>query len=172
MLSRKAVLWIRGLKGTNSVSGISIFWILFAFLKGDARRKKAIMKGSGLFNTICNGKTLLHYAALWWHPIVLQQLVNFGFDVNAVDKKGRLPLRHCIAYPENVFVLLQAGSNVNLPISGCIPLGYDAYSKLTALHLATAGDRPATIALLLKHGAKLDVKNSSGRYPRDYLRPI
>ena len=139
------------------------------YLKKDSRRKKAIMEVKGRLYSY-NGETLLHYAALCWHPQVLQQLLIFGFEVNELDGEGQLPLHHCIGYPENARVLLQAGSAVNLPISGRIDMLYDgAYSRLTALHLAVASRNSATIALLLQYGAKVNAKDSAGRTPCNYL---
>jgi hypothetical protein len=51
-----------------------------------------------------------------------------------------------------------------------INAGHQQTKGWTALHLVSMGDPPANVALLLKHGARIDIRDEDGMTPLDLAR--
>ena len=92
------------------------------------------------------------------HANILAKLVELGADLGAKDVAGYTPLHHCLTSQANsetlamAATLLKAGADPNLQNRfGCSPMfGCVMVANLDA------------IKLLLKHGAKTDVKENDG----------
>ena len=56
-----------------------------------------------------NGQTALHISAYEGFPKVLEPLIEYGADVNAVDKEGNTPL-HLILNQKNMNPIFMQGS--------------------------------------------------------------
>ncbi|KAI6307324.1 hypothetical protein MCOR29_009744 [Pyricularia oryzae] len=125
------------------------------------------------------GQTPIHHAAFWDLPSKIPEMLQAGFDINAVDSQSRTAL-HWATFAQSeavVQVVLQAGAEVNLQDSaGWTPLFWAALHgdvqtvKLlldnnathlhrdahgwTALRYAASGHHLPVITLFLKHQSK------------------
>ncbi|CAB0000631.1 unnamed protein product [Nesidiocoris tenuis] len=113
------------------------------------------------------GDSPLHIAAKSGDIAKLEKLLKQpATDVNAANgESGATPLMAACSMGRYAAVkrLIQAGADVNHKAQGLDMIGV-RYSDTTALHIATCGDRPELIDLLVKHGADVNCKTS----PRSY----
>lgn len=71
------------------------------------------------------GRTPLHIAAWQGHASMVELLLRYGADVNAVDREQRTPLQSCAwqGHESVVWLLLKAGARGDQPCSqGATPL--------------------------------------------------
>ena len=106
-------------------------------------------------------RTLLHHAAATAdNPQVISLIIRDGFNVNAVDDRGRTPVHSAAASSPGVLsALLEAGAN---------PDSRDN-SQWTPMHVAAwEGDSPTMTMMLLYAGADPNARTSRGRTPLHY----
>lgn len=109
--------------------------------------------------TVCSdrGKTLLHDCT---NTQIAEILLSYGADVNARDLFGTTPLHSASATEYGVTMipyLVAKGADVNaVDDNGDTPLHHAALL------------RPDNVGLLLKAGAKPDVRDLSGETPREW----
>jgi uncharacterized protein len=128
----------------------------------------------------------LNGACFHGHWRLCKFLIENGADVNAADgQNGETPLHSAlcstdrVAHDKVLEVLLSSGANPNLAAKDGAETGgfmRDARTKgETPLHRAAAFGTEDTIQLLLKHGARIDVRDANGDSPLSwgswYLRP-
>ncbi|KAJ3430484.1 ankyrin repeat ph and sec7 domain containing protein secg-related [Anaeramoeba flamelloides] len=112
------------------------------------------------------GKLVLHLACSLGRPDMVELLIAYGANVNAITSTGSTPL-HCAI--ENGFVgcvemLLKNNADVNLVFGD---------QKKTALHYATEVDNIQMCVLLLKYGADPTIQDASKSTPTDLaLQPF
>ncbi|GIL77259.1 hypothetical protein Vretifemale_6746, partial [Volvox reticuliferus] len=89
------------------------------------------------------------------HANVLRRLIEAGARVNARDAIGYTALHHATAHNpvlDLAEILLEAGADVNVQ---------DRFG-VTPLMCAVMVAEPRSVRLLLKHGAKTDIKDNDG----------
>ena len=129
--------------------------------------------------------TPLHYAARAGHADISALLIDYGADVNAVDKDGGTPLLEaCHGGPwkraadlHTIDLLLQHGANVDLHTASAMgrnelmsrlleaePLGIDDVNSQgqTALFLAAKNNQLEAVKLLVDFGADLNLSDAVG----------
>ena len=92
--------------------------------------------------------------------LVEAALVGHEEEINGLDADGFTPLHRASALPNSevvVVTLLKAGADVHLT---------DAFGD-TALHWASFCGHPASVTVLLEHGADASIKNHDGKTPLD-----
>jgi len=102
--------------------------------------------------------TPLHLAAERGYPNIVRLLLEKKATPNRKDSKGKTPLYYAI-YNDHFHViqeLTDKGVNVNQPI----PEG-------TLLHLAAERGHVGAASILIRKGAKLELKNAKGKKPLD-----
>lgn len=102
------------------------------------------------------GDNVVHIAASQGHSDLVHELLNYGFDSNAVNKDGMTPLHRATEFHhiESVKVLLnRSGVEVNALSEG----------GRTSLHIACEKDQEAICNLLLDAGAEPFIKDNEGR---------
>lgn len=136
---------------------------------GDSQRLKGVLESNPELSNTENdqGLTLLGYAAHFGHKDVVQVLIAFGADVNAVShsKLDFIPsntaLHAAIAGQRNMDVmklLLEHGANTNI---------FDSNGH-TCLHTAAFhDDNIEIINLLIEHGAEVNAKVEGGKTALD-----
>jgi ankyrin repeat protein len=103
-------------------------------------------------------KTPLHLAAEKGYPQIAELLIEHNASPNRKDRTGNTPLYYA-TYNDHTQVmrmLIEAKGDVNQKIR-----------EGTLLHLAAQRGSGEASRLLLKHGAKLEVKNANGHRPLD-----
>ena len=130
----------------------------------------------------------LHTACSTGPTDLVRYVMEFGVDVNAVEKYGQTPLHFaCYCHHESIVELLIREHNVDTKNNGCqrfsdetVPLlknGADVNAinkhKEAPLHLACRSGNVIITELLLKYNAQVDVANekgyiSDGGMPRKY----
>jgi ankyrin repeat protein len=103
-------------------------------------------------------KTPLHLAAEKGYPQIAELLIEHKASPNRKDRTGNTPLYYA-TYNDHTQVmrmLIEAKGDVNQKIR-----------EGTLLHLAAQRGSGEASRLLLKHGAKLEVKNAKGHRPLD-----
>ncbi len=109
-----------------------------------------------------DGMTFAHYAAYNPNPEIMQTLIDCGVDFQKKDSIcGYTPLCTTALYgsPEVCEVLLKAG---------CYLEKKDFYGN-TALFLSVKNPNIEVFKLLLKYGAKKDIKNKNNLFLIDYV---
>ncbi|GAA5140580.1 ankyrin repeat domain-containing protein [Thalassotalea piscium] len=97
---------------------------------------------------------------------LLDKLLKNGLDINARDERGNtaLALATYLANRDNnlerVLLLLEKNANPNIG---------DLENYTPLMYIASAGNT-ALAALFLKHGAKIDLKDSTGKNALNYVR--
>ena len=122
----------------------------------------------------------LHIACSIGPTDLVRYVMNFGVDVDAVDKYGYTPLHlACYCHHESIVELLIGEHNVDTKDHGCpkfsdetVPLlknGADVNAinkcKEAPLHLACRSGSVIITELLLKYDAQVDVANEKGYTP-------
>lgn len=135
--------------------------LMAASLHGQVDLARILLEhGADLSATNAEHKSAIHYAAMRGGAEAVRLLVQFGADVNAVDTFGSytplfLAAAHCNReiVEETCAALLAAGADVN------------ARNKWgsTALWSAATAGRGDLVDFLLRHGAELEIRDSSGR---------
>jgi|GEM_PF-1532745 len=121
------------------------------------------------------GTVPLHLAA-WSNRVDLAELLT-GASVNATNASGYTALHLAAARGHTEFVqwLLARGADANFvriaPLHSMHPTTryYSPDDGWTPLHAAARHARPATIELLVKHGAKLEATDKQGLTPAGVL---
>jgi ankyrin repeat protein len=119
------------------------------------------------------GQTPLHYAAKLHgdpgpytpDPRIIFLLVRLGADPNARDDRGWTPLHYLLEHWDikgrmhmSAKILLKYGADPNIQ---------ERLYGLTPLHMAAARGDEKMVKLLLKYGARTDIRDAKGRTPRD-----
>jgi ankyrin repeat protein/L-ascorbate metabolism protein UlaG (beta-lactamase superfamily) len=108
-----------------------------------------------------DGSTILHNLAYGGYPEAIQIIIEHGADVNKANTDGRIPLHNAVINkkPEVLPLLLSKTKDINLQEN---TLGN------TPLHIAAINGDLKSTELLLKAGAKTDIRNHSQKTPVDY----
>ena len=141
-----------------------------------ANAKLLIKKGADVNHRLPTSESLLQFAAYDSKKKYLDLLLKSGADVNATDLCGLTPLMNGAGRPETEIIetLLKAGSDVNAQSKLRAPLK-------NALFYAAECMRTRNVAILLKAGAHINIKDSKGRnclqyfiseYSNDNVGPI
>jgi uncharacterized protein len=104
--------------------------------------------------TDSDGRTLLHLAAWFDQPDILQRLIELGAKINAQDHVGYTPLYEAVrdGNPNCVEVLLKNGADVNIPCN----------NNSTALQTAIYYGFDDIANVLVSNGAAIDIFTASG----------
>ncbi|MHB1768573.1 MAG: ankyrin repeat domain-containing protein, partial [Phycisphaerae bacterium] len=118
--------------------------------------------GAKLHAREMRGDTPLFNAAQGGHVSMIKFLLSRAggsHHVNSQDSLGQTPLMVAAAYGhfKATRFLLSSGARVNLTAKG--------RGNQTALFFAAQHEQPKELELLIKHGAKLDARNSMGETP-------
>jgi ankyrin repeat protein len=128
-----------------------------------------LMIDAGLnFGSYDSKATLLHRAAWWGHKEVVEDLIELGANVNAVDGVGGTPLHAAIQsgctryldvihgpYADVLEVLIQHGAHVNATNNW----------NMTPLHGAAGYGDVNAVELLIKYGADVNIISKTGQSP-------
>eukprot|EP01043_Picozoa_sp_COSAG02_P038580 COSAG02_NODE_2985_length_7617_cov_28.128226_3_plen_1254_part_00 len=118
-------------------------------------------KGAQVNVTDEDGESPLHRAVACGHPEIVQELLKRGAKVEAADGTGRTTL-HKAANAGDVNVLKLILGKKGLDINARDEHG------VCPLHLAASHGHAPAAALLLKHGAIMDLEDADGRTPLHY----
>ncbi|MCE5316506.1 MAG: ankyrin repeat domain-containing protein [Parachlamydia sp.] len=145
----------------------------------DDAMRRLISGGADVSRSMKDGMTLVHYAANWGHPRLIEYLLTMhpGMVNSKTRDEGHTPLhramyqhsidptmslqeweRCCEKQVEVIRTLLRFGADVNAA---------DHY-KYVPLHLALKMGRPDFVAYLLSQGAKIYLRNTNGKTPREF----
>ena len=106
-----------------------------------------------------DGWSVLHFAATYSSPEIIEYLLSLGMTVNMNDKSGQTPLM-CACYKggrlDNIKRLLELGADIQ-------QLEY--YDGWSALHFAATYSSPEIIEYLLSLGMTVNMTDKSGRTP-------
>lgn len=115
---------------------------------GDVENIKLVLdKGVNVHAKDFRGATALHYACGAGNFEIIKLLLAKGAKVNAQDNEAATPLHWSTHRPDVIEFLIQSGANVNA----------ETDTRETALSRAAAHGQAKTVALLRRHGAKLDI---------------
>lgn len=117
----------------------------------------------------CDSKaTLLHRAAWWGYKEVVEDLIDIGADINAIDSGGGTPLHAavqsgCTGYSDVTHgphvdvlkLLIQHGARVNAANNW----------NITPLHGAAGSTNVNAVELLIEHGADVNAITNANRTP-------
>lgn len=131
--------------------------LIFACLNKDSHSALLLIdKGADVTQADKNGRTPLHEAARYGLIDVIKALLDKGADVNAADQKGRTPLMESVlsGLVKTTTILIENKAQVNLQ---------DKQGNTALILLAEApGNWVELAGLLLKAGAKLNIRNNKG----------
>lgn len=128
--------------------------------KSVADAQALIAKGVNIRSKSSGGWTWLHLAANNGNVALAKYLVEKGLEVDARNSDDKTPIMEGTRYPEVMEYLISKGANVNAVDK----------SKKTMLHTLAykeTGDVDGAIAVLLKHGGRLDLPDMSDTYPME-----
>ncbi|CAG2167072.1 unnamed protein product [Oppiella nova] len=122
---------------------------------GNVALVKELCKKSVPFDADIEGRTALHYASANGHSLVVNQLIESGFAVNAKDALGYTALLHAATdgHVDVVQLLLKNKANVD---------AQDDVHYNSALHEASWKGYSQTIEILCKNKANPYLKNKQG----------
>lgn len=105
-------------------------------------------------------RTALDWATARANLDQMDLLIRHGSDVNNMDLSGRTTLLHAVDSHSSAAVLrlLDAGANPNLDVPR-------EFLRSSPLKAACSGGLPEMVALLLRHGAKVNTCNPEGQTP-------
>lgn len=131
--------------GSSTALGEACF---YAFREGMNDVVTALLDKGANVNAPCSfdGETPLMYAAAECTVEIVKRMVEMGADVNAVSKEGETPLSSART-AEIAQLLLDKGAKMN---------------DGTLIRASQFPDRPDVVELLIKRGAKTDVKSNRG----------
>jgi ankyrin len=137
--------------------------LIYAAARGKLEILKVLIgKGANIHATTTNAdKTALHFAARGGHEEVAAYLLENGAQVEQQDRGHYTPLMYASeeGHVRVVLLLLEhmGGQAQGLEVT-------DAwYSGRTALHWAVAGGHEEVVTALLRHGARADTRDRSGK---------
>lgn len=121
--------------------------------------KILLQSGSNVHAADQRRNTVLHYAVRWNECSLLNEIIELGGDVNAVNIHGYTPLHHvaCESFSllpaDTIKILLKAG------------VGVDCRDKLgnTPLHIAIAQGNHEVSELFIRKGSDVRATNLQGR---------
>jgi ankyrin repeat protein len=119
-----------------------------------------------------SGETALHLAALWGQVSVMELLLAAGADPNARTGLAPEPLSKTIRVNPQMsesLLLLAAAAETKTPALRFLPLMLDG--RLTPLMFAAADGHREAVQLLLRKGAKPDLKSEYGDTAAEFVRP-
>ncbi|GAH66201.1 unnamed protein product [marine sediment metagenome] len=122
-----------------------------------------IERGANVRAQSDDGRTPLHEAAVRGHRRFTGLLIERGAYLAIRSGRGWTPLHEALYQrsPELAAFLIVSGSDVNAKIEG------DFYPEYTALHFAASRGRNKLVELLIEKGARVNVKDRSGKTPLD-----
>jgi len=123
--------------------------------------KYLIANGSNIFQKNNSGETLLHIASYKNRFHIFKYLYNKGLDVNLKNKKNETPIHYILKKGDDQILkyLINKGQNV---------LNSLIINKEYYLHSAVQGGDLYSIKILIKLGAKLNLKDRYGKSPLMY----
>ncbi|MFZ0662726.1 MAG: ankyrin repeat domain-containing protein [Acidobacteriaceae bacterium] len=134
---------------------------------GDCARLRTILAGDAtqVWAVSADGWAPLHLACAFAGPETVKLLLEHGAHAHQVshNPQRNQPLHAAITLGdsvETIRLLLEAGADVNAKQAG----------GFTPLHQAAAAGKLEMIAVLLKNGARRDVRCDQGKLPGDYAR--
>lgn len=136
--------------------------ILQASWNGNAEIIRILAENGADVNfTSTDGNSVLHNLAYEGHSEGIKIIIEKGANVNKVDSDGRIPLHNAVINKkaEVLPLLLSKTENINLQ---------ERNLWNTPLHIAAINGDLKSTELLIKAGAKTDIKNSSQKTPLDY----
>ena len=105
----------------------------------------------------------LHSATYYWDLEMVQVLLDYGVDANALSVDGYTPLNLALTYrsenqdPSVVRLLLDRGADPNLPTE----------DGLTPLHRASRLAKIGIVRVLVERGASVEAQDKQGKAPLD-----
>lgn len=134
--------------------------IIEALNNGDFEKAiELINKGSDVNVKDSDGNTPLHLAVKMKLLNIIDLLISHGANIDEKNKYGLTPI-HMASGLKIAEFLITKGANVNA-VDG---------SGNTALHINAQKGSRQIVELLLKNGAKTDIKNEFGEIPADLAR--
>jgi ankyrin repeat protein len=133
-----------------------------AALRGDRETVlQALQQGIRVDETDADGRTALMLAAFNGHTEIVKALLHHKAAVDTRDVAKRTALMFASSGPfhATVEVLLAAGSDVNAK---------DGIEGWTPLMFAAGEGQLEVVTLLLKHGAKPEIKDTDNETARDF----
>ena len=133
-----------------------------AVKNGDIQKiQNLIDKGYNVNSPDPHGITPLLYSIEMQNPNIVNLLIQNGADVNAKSKMGYTPLYYALDLKKAdiVDLLLQNGANPN----------FQDHEGKTYLHITSDAE---LAKILIKYGAKLDIKDKHGRTPCENNRKL
>lgn len=126
----------------------------------EAERKRRAGQREGTNN---NGETALHLACFYGNFEKVEQLVEDGADIEAIEKYGRTPLHFASdeGHEKIVELLTEKGADLNKKN------GDDGW---TPLHWACKKGRLNVVQVLVNKGAERKIKDGNGKIPLDIAR--
>ncbi|PAF53744.1 hypothetical protein BKH42_04400 [Helicobacter sp. 13S00482-2] len=151
------LLWILCVLLSN-LYGNKYDYLLFSNNYKDVR--KGVDLGADV-NSRLRGSTPLYDASRKNNMDILYLLINRGADVNAISH-GETALHKVVQFGNLKFaqILLKEGADVNIR---------DSIRGNTPLHYAVSRQDSNMIALLMKYGGDMYIKNNSGDTPARYI---
>lgn len=137
-----------------------------AIIKKEAEDVQKMVDEGYDVNFQYNGRSALHTACDKNLLEISKMLIEGGADVNSLSEggEGRTPLQFVSGdimedLPELTALLLEKGANPNLSLN---PDQLPLFEAITGAHTET-------VKVLLEHGAEIDLKNSMGQTPLEYV---
>lgn len=140
-----------------------------ALLVGATRQNASQYFLTAITHSVSAGDTALHVAAASHRAAVVRDLLRFGADVGAPNRRQAVPLHYAVdggpgtpgwrpeAQAQTVTLLLEAGADPNAADTG----------GTTPLLRAVRNRCAAAVRALLDGGADSDLPNKHGSRPRD-----
>jgi ankyrin repeat protein len=161
--------------------------------------QEELRRGAKVNAADAEGYTALHYGARCGDPRVVRALLDAGANVNTQTKHGVTPLMISInmmcVKPEITLMLIRAGANVNAADSdgntalqigttessdevmeellkkGADPNCLSSSTGERPLHVAALNGLSDTVALLLRYGADIKLRNARGKTALEVANP-